>query len=303
MGWRRGDIWFDVDALWSREVPDEEPPTLEANAPAFVALDAAALGADVSSGLAESRQRRAERRRRRNARRRQTAAAVIGPAMLLGLVSPRLGNASRAQPLPQDPPSAASAILDTIVAAPVRKAKQEVGESSPPAIRWNHATSHGLPYAGWLSGGTQLPLEGPDWVTWNPVADRVPNRPERLFGNERLIRQLLAVAAAHRAGDPRGPRIVVGEISFRGGGPMELHRSHQNGLDVDVYYPRRDARLRPPTEEDQIDRERAQDLVDRFVALGVEKIFVGYATDLRGPSEVVTPYPNHEDHMHVRLRG
>ena len=40
---------------------------------------------------------------------------------------------------------------------------------------------------------------------------------------------------------------------------------------------------------------------DRFVAAGAQMIFVGYQTGLRGPGGVVVPYPNHEDHMHVRF--
>jgi murein endopeptidase len=84
---------------------------------------------------------------------------------------------------------------------------------------------------------------------------------------------------------------------------MELHRSHQNGLDVDVYYPRRDARERAPVRAGQIDRALAQDLLERFVAAGAQVVFVGYATGLEGPSDVVVPYPNHGDHMHVRFGG
>jgi hypothetical protein len=53
----------------------------------------------------------------------------------------------------------------------------------------------------------------------------------------------------------------------------------------------------------QIDRRLSQDLLDGFVAAGASKIFVGYATDLRGPRDIVTPYPNHENHMHVRFRN
>ena len=34
-----------------------------------------------------------------------------------------------------------------------------------------------------------------------------------------------------------------------------------------------------------------------------KKIFVGYRTGLRGPGGVVQPYPNHEDHMHVRFHS
>jgi murein endopeptidase len=162
--------------------------------------------------------------------------------------------------------------------------------------------SRGLPYAGSLSGGTQLPLEGEGWVTWNPVADSVHNHPNRLYGNDRIVRKVLAAVAAYRETYPKAPRVVIGDISFRGGGPMELHVSHQNGLDVDVYYPRRDETLRAPTRVDQVDRRLAQGLLDAFLAVGVGKVFVGYRTGLSGPGGVVEPYPNHEDHMHVRFR-
>ena len=82
---------------------------------------------------------------------------------------------------------------------------------------------------------------------------------------------------------------------------MEDHRSHQNGLDVDVYYPRLDRALRAPRTTAQVDRRLSQALLDRFVAAGAEIVFVGYRVGLRGPGGVVTPYPNHENHMHVRF--
>jgi pimeloyl-ACP methyl ester carboxylesterase len=168
-------------------------------------------------------------------------------------------------------------------------------------IRWHRATSHGLPYAGALTAGTQLPVDGPDWVTWDPVTDSVPNQPRRLYGNEHTIRTVVSVLAAYRTAHPDAPRVVVGDISFRGGGPMDEHRSHQNGLDVDVYYPRQDGALRAPVATAQIDRGLAQDLLDRFVAAGAQMVFVGFSTGLHGPGGVVIPYPNHEDHMHVRF--
>ena len=63
---------------------------------------------------------------------------------------------------------------------------------------------------------------------------------------------------------------------------MDEHVSHENGLDVDIYYPRRDRTAEAPRTTAQIDRRLAQDLLDRFVAAGAQ-IFVGYTTDLRGP--------------------
>ena len=107
--------------------------------------------------------------------------------------------------------------------------------------------------------------------------------------------------AAYRAAHPDAPRVVVGDISLEGGGPMDEHVSHQNGLDVDIYYPRLDGTCARRSRPSQIDRRLAQDLLDRFVAAGAQMVFVGYSTGLHGPAGVVIPYPNHENHMHVRF--
>jgi murein endopeptidase len=144
-------------------------------------------------------------------------------------------------------------------------------------------------------------VEGPNWVSWNPVTDSVTNAPRRLYGNERTIRAIVAVTDAYRAANPGAPRVVVGDISREGGGPMDEHVSHQNGLDVDIYFPRLDGTLRAPVARDQIDRRLAQDLVDRFVAAGARMVFVGYSTGLHGPAGIVIPYAGHQYHMHVRF--
>jgi murein endopeptidase len=171
-------------------------------------------------------------------------------------------------------------------------------------VAWHHAKSLGLAYAGTLVDGTQLPQSGPNWVTWDPVTNSVPNRPERLYGNEHTIREVISVAYAYRVANPTAPRIVVGDISREGGGPMtDEHVSHQNGLDVDIYYPRVDRKLTAPVEPGQIDYRLAQDLLDRFVAAGAQMVFVGPSTGLRGPAGVVIPYPGHDFHMHVRFPG
>jgi murein endopeptidase len=303
MGWRAEEEWLETELLWFREPAGEGVALLEAHAPSFAGLSARALTAAVPNGLAESRRRRAERRRRQTSRRTRTAALVIGPMMAVTLAAPRLGGARATEPLDEDPPSQTLRLDDVREAATVPARPEEKTPAAVPAprIAWNRATSHGLHYAGRLSSGTRLPAEGSDWVTWNPVADRVPNRPWRLFGHERTIRAVVAVAAAYREAHPESPRIVIGDVSFREGGPMELHRSHQNGLDVDVYYPRRDGRERVPVRAEQVDRALSQDLLERFVAAGAKVVFVGYSTGLEGPTDVVVPYPNHGDHMHVRF--
>ena len=58
---------------------------------------------------------------------------------------------------------------------------------------------------------------------------------------------------------------------------MDEHVSHQNGLDVDVYYPRLDRRLSAPIGSSQVDHRLAQALLDRFLAAGAHMVFVGYS--------------------------
>jgi murein endopeptidase len=211
--------------------------------------------------------------------------------------------------LQEDPPSLTFRFDDfrfQLPTAPPRTARTEATRATARAselarIQWHRATSIGLPYSGRLVHGTQLPVDAADWATWDPVTDSTPNRPNRLYGNEHTIRTIVSVITAYRSAHPRAPRVVVGDISYEGGGRMDEHVSHQNGLDVDVYYPRRDGHLSAPIATSQIDHRLAQDLLDRFVAAGAQVVFVGYSTGLRGPSGVVVPYPNHENHMHVRF--
>ena len=176
-----------------------------------------------------------------------------------------------------------------------------------PRITWRASRSLGTPTDGRLVRAVHLPVEGADFVTWHPVRDEIPNAAWRRWGSQRLIRTLLRVLRAHRIAFPGAPRVLVGDLSRRHGGPFPPseeggHASHQNGLDTDVYLPRRDGLLRPPLRPAQVDRERAQDLVDRFVAAGAEKIFVSRRLRMRGPPDVVQHWPRHGDHLHVRLR-
>jgi murein endopeptidase len=111
------------------------------------------------------------------------------------------------------------------------------------------------------------------------------------------------VARGYAKAHPRAPRLLIGDLSRpRGGdfgrryGPLG-HVSHQNGLDADVYLPRSDRRERAPRRAAQVDRRLAQDLVDRFRRAGVRTILAGASLGLEGTE----PWPNHDDHLHVRL--
>lgn len=174
-------------------------------------------------------------------------------------------------------------------------------------IRWRRSKAIGEPWSGRLVKGVKLPPEGRLFFTWDPVRDVSPNRAYRRFATSRLIRVTLGVLRSHAAEHPDAPRVGIGDLSRRHGGNFGErfgglgHSSHQNGLDADVYYPRRDRREREPRRPAQIDRGLAQDLVDRFVSAGAKFVFVGPKTKLTGPPRVVQILAHHDNHMHVRI--
>jgi murein endopeptidase len=119
---------------------------------------------------------------------------------------------------------------------------------------------------------------------------------------------VLDVLAEYRGADPDAPRVGVADLSRRHGGRFGRnfgglgHSSHQNGLDVDILYPREDGRELRAWAPRLVDEVRAQDLVDRFVAAGATQIYTGWSLDLRGPRRIVTRLTHHDDHLHVRIR-
>jgi len=192
---------------------------------------------------------------------------------------------------------------------PVRASLTVAGEQVPPPVHVPPVGSiaAGKPSRGALVNGLQLPETGPDWVTWDGPRGVSPNRPERRWGTDRLLGFLLAVLRDYRLANPGAPPVLVGDLSLPYGGPFGSdfgglgHASHQNGLDVDVLYPRIDRALRPAQSVKHVDRVLAQDLVDRFVAAGAQFAFVGQHVGLGGPPQVVQAIPHHDSHVHVRI--
>ena len=173
---------------------------------------------------------------------------------------------------------------------------------SVPPIRWRESRALGLPYAGRLVRGVELPAARERFFTWDPLLHRSPNRSWRRWGTDGLVRITLQIVRDYAAAHPEAPRVGIGDLSRpRGGYFGPKHASHQNGLDVDVYYPRKDRLERPPKWAAQVDRRLAQALVDRFVAAGAVKVFVGPGVGLRGPRGVVQVLGNHDNHLHARF--
>jgi len=164
----------------------------------------------------------------------------------------------------------------------------------------------GQPWKGRLRNGVEFPPEGDTFFTFDSALRRSPSRDWRRWATATNVSRTLAVIDDFQAAHPNAPRLGVGDLSRPRGGVFDRrfgglgHASHQNGVDFDIYYPRRDRREAPPTDPSQIDRRLAQDLLNRFLAAGAQMVFVGPRTKLRGPRGVVMELVHHDDHLHVR---
>lgn len=175
-------------------------------------------------------------------------------------------------------------------------------------VGWRDSVALGTPGAGSLVRGVQLPAQGRVYFTWDPVLKRQPDRDWRRWGTDDLVRTTLRVLREFHRRHPDAPRVGVGDLALPHGGYFgpEVgggigHATHQNGLDVDVYYPRLDRREKPPRSVDQVDVELAQELVDLFAATAPVRIFVGPSLPLTGPPGMVEPLANHDNHLHVSI--
>jgi murein endopeptidase len=228
--------------------------------------------------------------------------ALLLPAVLLA--APGDENPAPPKPLPRVATSTPAPLPPVATPTPTPTAT-----ATPTPTPQLPSRATGLPWAGRLINGRQLPLEGEGFLTWDPILKRVGNRGWRRWGTERLLRTLRAVLAEYARRHPDAAPVLVGDLSRPRGGDFGPrfggigHASHQNGLDADVYYPRRDGRLRRARRPEQVDRAAAQELVDLFLRADPQYVFVGPSLNLRGPPKVVQPLINHDDHLHVRLRA
>jgi murein endopeptidase len=230
------------------------------------------------------------------------AVPVLGVALAAAAIA--LGSGDSEPPPPR--PLAGPPVPERTTGPPAPRAAGRSEEPREP-IHWRRSVAVGDPAAGRLIRGVRLPSQGEHFFTWDPVKRRSPNRHWRRWGTDRLVRLVLRVAREYGAAHPRAPRMAIGDLSRPRGGDFGPqfgyigHASHQNGLDVDVYYPRADGRERAPKYASQIDRALSQELVDRFVAKGAVAVFVGPNTGLRGPPAIVQPLTGHDNHVHVRI--
>ncbi len=182
------------------------------------------------------------------------------------------------------------------------------------------ALAIGRPNAGCVQGAVLLPRRNPAYVIIHPER-------HRQFGHPDLIQFLHKLAAA--AARAQLPPIYIGDLAQARGGPLPTgHRSHQNGLDVDLFYglPARaashsgqPAETLPPASVVDLRTHRMLPAWNRGAARllelaasqpAVDRIFVNPAVkralcrdkEARGSwLAKLRPWWGHADHFHVRL--
>ncbi|MFO1421721.1 MAG: penicillin-insensitive murein endopeptidase [Candidatus Competibacteraceae bacterium] len=184
--------------------------------------------------------------------------------------------------------------------------------SGPPQVIGSHT-------AGCIAGAAALPLVGDGYQVMRASRNRYYGHPLLVAFVERLGRQAAA----------RGGRLLIGDLGQPRGGPMPNgHRSHQSGLDVDVWFlqqPRERLLSRSETEEidmpsmvraaegtlnptrwspryrDMLKLAALSPEVDRVFVNAIIKQALCYSETDRSWLEKVRPWWGHDAHFHVRL--
>ena len=177
--------------------------------------------------------------------------------------------------------------------------------------------------SGCLQGGVELPATGPTWQVMRVSRNRNWGHPELVNFLERFAP--LAAKATGWHG------ILVGDMAQPRGGPLPFgHKSHQIGLDVDVWFMPMPDRVLSKEERDnisasdlvaadgkQINREKWSSADIAFIRTAaeqsdVERVLVNAAIKkelcrVEGEADKswmskVRPWYGHADHIHVRLK-
>jgi hypothetical protein len=120
----------------------------------------------------------------------------------------------------------------------------------------------------------------------------------RQWGTEKTIESLKSVASQFATKKP-GVNIGIGDISFRLGGKMSPHDSHQKGKNVDIRPLRTDGLQEPVSiDDDEYSHDDTKLLVEQLLAdANVKSILFN---DKKIPK--VTYYQGHHNHLHVNFK-
>jgi peptidoglycan hydrolase-like protein with peptidoglycan-binding domain len=219
----------------------------------------------------------------------QSLNRAMGTRMYVnGVMGPRVSNAVRAFQ------GRAGLTTDGVVGPRTEAALIAAGAGNPPSSARPAAPGATRPprQAAPSGGLIGLPSSGEGYYSYSANLQQ--------YGHPATIRAIQSIGAAWQQARPRGPRIGIGDLSIRGGGPMRGHASHKHGLDVDIRPLRADGRDAPTTiKSPEYSRALTQALVNMIRSNGVLRVQYIFFND---PSiQGVRRWPGHDNHLHVRF--
>ena len=143
-----------------------------------------------------------------------------------------------------------------------------------------------------------FPATGPDHFAWNFRAQRIGGSYRTRWGDCRVVRAVLRGLAAYRARNPDAPLVAVGDMGLRHGGEIDRHSTHENGRQIDLYFPRRDRRRCEPHTIAQVDTRLSGELVRAMLHAGADRVLIGPHVRIATSARVIR-WPNHDDHLHA----
>ena len=146
-----------------------------------------------------------------------------------------------------------------------------------------------------------LPIEGPGFHHHFGAGDWYDKEGGDHWGTKELVDFIIKVGERWHQRYPDGPRVQIGDMSLKGGGPMPPHKSHQLGVDVDIRPVRKDGLetgLNFKKDPDSYDQNRTQEMIDLFYECGNIDIIFFNDSKIKG----VVYEPGHDDHIHVRIK-
>jgi murein endopeptidase len=158
--------------------------------------------------------------------------------------------------------------------------------------------SIGTPGNGRLVNGVLFPETGPDHFAWNFREQRIGGSDRTRWGDCRVVRAVLRGLTLYRRRNPGAPRVAVGDMGLRHGGEIDHHATHEDGRQIDLYFPRRDRRPSEPHTIAQVDLRLTRELVRAMLDLGAARVLIGPHIDIRTPPRVAR-WPHHDDHLHA----
>jgi len=91
--------------------------------------------------------------------------------------------------------------------------------------------AYGHPYSGKLFGGVALPKTGAHHIVQTATVAR-----RWVYGTDYLVRSIISTAAQVENDVPNSQPLVIGNLSKKKGGDIDMSRSHNTGRDVDLAY-------------------------------------------------------------------